>query len=168
MTYINLSRDSTWYDGIIKRITLNDFPLGRYILQVNMEDGVTSTLDGNGTQSFTFHDPTPGLRFWLERCVGDYEPFIPNRQNYLNTMRVDFLAVRVPDDVVLGSRHSVVLTGYFPDDDTDIDDASGTGIGRTEPAWKREHRWVYGMRTVYVYPETRFRSELSVVVSTNS
>lgn len=101
--------------GIINKISLLDFPHGQYILSLNNRNCCTAKYNNkNKLYEFDFSiDQTEMLQIITNVTQSDREPYIVNRDNYVNFYRLDNIIITFPKNHKLSTKHTIRLHGYF-------------------------------------------------------
>jgi hypothetical protein len=102
-------------EGLINKITLIDFPLSQYILQLNGHNSATAIYNSeNGHFEFDFTKS-------MSKTLDDFnsitrssdEPNIKNRQQYVNFDRIDQIRIIIPKGLQLNQKHTYSFHGFF-------------------------------------------------------
>lgn len=114
--------------GIVNGINLIDFPIGQYTLNINGLNLATAKYDtmhtttlisdklSNISKKHSFNiasSESDLMNIFKNVAIGDNEPTILNRSEYLNLHRIDLMRIIVPKNIILPEKCTIELNGYF-------------------------------------------------------
>ena len=99
-------------NGIIKKMTLIDFPVATYYLRVNNHNTMTASIINNEfVFDFSKQKKSDTLKMFISICRGREPPNFNNRDDYLNIGRVDLLEIL--STIQINESKTIRLEGYF-------------------------------------------------------
>jgi hypothetical protein len=133
-----LSRLQIDSNTIASKITLIDFPIGNYILNINGHNAMTAkilTSDNCVNYIFDFESIKSHL---LEISIEVYrsvdEPVIDGRQNYLNLGKIDCANIICDLNKLVNTSYQIQIDGYY----------------------KENNEWIFGSKCQLVYPNNSY------------
>lgn len=105
------------FSGIITRIVLVDFPKNKtYFLSLNDQNVDSASFDfRNGNYFFDFakENKSDMLKIYIETAKSGYEPYIENRNDYINFDRIDSIKINASNNTKFDKNYKILLFGYF-------------------------------------------------------
>lgn len=106
-------------NGLIDRISLDDFPMGQYTLELNDHNCATALFNPQrGCCEFDFTGKRSGmLNTMITLSASEDEPKSTPlaRENYVNFGRIEHIRIHYPPTLVLKEKLTMSLHGYFPE-----------------------------------------------------
>jgi hypothetical protein len=122
---------------VTKKITLLNFPMNQYILNLNSNNSATATLeivDDQHNYVFDFaNKQSTTLKNMIIVTTYD-KPRIENRSHYVDLSRMDNVKINCDMDKLVNDKYHIKIEGY----------------------WKIGDEWIYDTKIINVYPHNTY------------